>query len=494
MQLDKPNFEVPLAASYNERNVAGFTATVTDGLDQRKINSMYEPVTNSITGKGTLYLTKRPGAATNLTAGSSGQVAYLIVLTSRTVIGILAQIQWVFAKSGNDVLAVDTVGASTTIVTASGYVPVYVDKTSISGTETVVLQIRNATFDQRVFYASVIGSWTEITDADFTSLDHAGKAEFIDGYMVVMTTNNRIYNSDLNSLANWSATNYITKQIVQDYPCGLMRFGKQILAFGTRTCEVFVNQGYATGSPFDTVPHMMQRIGIPVPSGTTKTHYYCQSANRLFFVGSSGSTGTASAYSYDGQRFEKVSTPNIDKIIGGNQVTSVSACSINGKAAIAFALDPTTATTQRWLMFFPDWNEWFEWNSTVFTPVNADGFYLGVGTNQHKIYTVGASDNWQDDGTDYTMTHQFQLPKSGSTRKRMYMAGLAGDTARSAQNISVEFSDDDYQSWSAARTIDMTQSKKNLYRCGSYFNRAVRISHAGNTEVRLEKFMARIDE
>jgi hypothetical protein len=62
-QLDKPNLELPLAASYNSRGVAGFTNTVTNSLDQRKVNAVYELYKNPLTGKDTLYVVKRPGVA-----------------------------------------------------------------------------------------------------------------------------------------------------------------------------------------------------------------------------------------------------------------------------------------------------------------------------------------------------------------------------------------------------------------------------------------------
>ena len=78
--------------------------------------------------------------------------------------------------------------------------------------------------------------------------------------------------------------------------------------------------------------------------------------------------------------------------------------------------------------------------------------------------------------------------------KFMPYMGLKGDTSRSAQNILVQFSDDDYQTFTAGRNVDMTSKEKMLARCGSYRgSRIVRLSHTGNTEVRLSQFLARIE-
>src|SRR6185295_2732204 len=75
----KPNLQLPLATSHNQRGVSGFTNVVTNRIDQQKINSMYEVTKNSITGQGQLKFTKRPGVADGgLALGTSTQAAYFI--------------------------------------------------------------------------------------------------------------------------------------------------------------------------------------------------------------------------------------------------------------------------------------------------------------------------------------------------------------------------------------------------------------------------------
>ena len=165
-----------------------------------------------------------------------------------------------------------------------------------------------------------------------------------------------------------------------------------------------------------------------------------------------------------------------------------------GKEAVAFALDATTATTQRWLMFFPEWKDWFEWQSTVFTPVNGGiGYYLGVGSNQHKIYSISnTTSNWRDAGTDYTWTHQFKMPKKDDATQRLDMFGVKGATSRSTSSLNVSFSTDDWQTMTAARAIDMTESQKFITRCGVFDDLCVRLTHTANLDIRLEQAFARI--
>lgn len=493
MSVDKPNLSLPLAVSYNTRGIAGFTNAITSGIDQRKINSIYEPITNALTGKTTLYLCKRPGVAiASDDYGAAANVGYLVHRGAAKT-NFAASSMWVFSVNGNDVIATDNTPTSTTIFTAANYLPVYVDSTSVSGTDTLVLQTRRTTDNnQRTWFATAIASWTEITDADLPTT--IGKMEFMDGYAFSAAfTTSRIYNSDLNSLANWSATGYITKQIAQDQPLGLGKLGQQIIAFGNNTMEVFRNVGNPAGSPLESMPGYFKKAGMNMGVTGTKSHYYAVLLNRMYFVGSVGSSRGLALVMYDGTNVEKVSNPDIEKIISQNGVVAVRNCMWGTRAAIGLQLDEASATTHRWLMFFPDWKEWFEFNSTVVSPVGMEGNYMGVSGLQDKLYNVSAaSDNWQDNGTDYTMTHQFKLPTEGNDRKFMSMFGVVGDTARSASTLNVEFSDDDWQTFQTARGIDMTSKQKMLFRCGSYHDRGVRLTHTGNLDCRLQSVIARV--
>src|SRR5437899_5354264 len=80
--IDEPNVVFPLASSYNERGIAGFTHSMTNSEDQKKINCHYELAKNALTGKGTLTLCKRLGVTIDAgTYGAAGQVPYLVLDT-----------------------------------------------------------------------------------------------------------------------------------------------------------------------------------------------------------------------------------------------------------------------------------------------------------------------------------------------------------------------------------------------------------------------------
>lgn len=488
--MDMTDLSLPLAVSYNSRGIAGFTNTVTNAIDQRKINSIYEPIRNALTGRNTLYLAKRPGVAdVGSTYGTTGQVAYLLEIAAGASTNAAAN-RWVFSTNGDDIRASDT-STTTVIATAAGYAPAFVDKTAISGTDTLVVQLRNAAGTQTAWHSTAIAAFTQITDSDFTGLAHQGKIEHLNGRAFV-ATRNRIYNSDLNSLSSWPTIGYQDRQSMQDIGTGLAKLGRQIVSFGTATMEIYQYENIPFGSPLilSTALH----YGMDSTIVTGMRHYTARAGERLYWRGSN----PMGVFAFDGGKVEKVSTVAIDKILAERQHYFVGNLNFQGQQAVAIGLDLPSATTQRSLLFFPEWNDWFEWSSTVFIPQSCERLQdvcLGVGTNQHKLYALSiASDNWQDAGTNYAFTHQAKLPKNGNDRSFMSMFGVTGDTARSAQALSVEFSDDDYQTFSAARTIDMTSDAKNLYRCGSYRSgRGVRLSYTGSLGLRLETVIARIE-
>jgi hypothetical protein len=187
---------------------------------------------------------------------------------------------------------VDDQGNSGSVVTSLTSTPQFIDKTLISGVETVVVGFNQTvgTFTQRTFYASAIGSWTEITDADYTANALRGKMEHLDGFAFQLTSANKIVNSDLNSLSSWTATNYTTKQIQQDEPAGLAKFKNMILAFGNSSVEGFYNAGYATASPLESIKQIACGIGLGVAApfnkgGVGTRHYYTTLGDKMYFVG-----------------------------------------------------------------------------------------------------------------------------------------------------------------------------------------------------------------
>ena len=490
------NLNVALALSYDTRGVLANTAMLA-GKDQRRVNCHYEITRTSIDTKPDIALARRPGVTIDAgTYGASAQDQYLVARDPASVWNPTA---WVFVKNGTANNVVSS-AASTTILTNTDYYPRFWEMTNVSGTNYIVVQLQNSTSPsgtpaQKVYYASAIGTWTEITDAVVIALSHRGKMEFMDGYAFQADDRHRIYQSGINTLATWADTDYLTKSSTLDATQGLIKGRGHLLLMGTDTSEAFRNEGNASGSVLSRVKNTEHRIGLAAVAGggssmVGKTHYYCTIADLAFFVGRyGGSQYDASLIAYDGNRFEKISRPYEDTLLSTATIYSVNRVSFGGKVAVGIQMSLPTAATQRWLMFFPDINEWFEWDSTVYGPVNNGYQYSGVASSD-KLYTFDAADNWQDAGTSFDMTAQFRLPLPDLSWKTMTMCGLIADTTTTQQDVSVKFSDNDSQSFGTARTIDLNLAQKEIYRCGTFRERFVQLTHSGTGEVRFRRFFA----
>jgi len=515
LRPDEPNVVLPLATSINERGVLGYTHSITNSEDQRKLNCMYEAVKNPMTGKGTLALVKRPGVIPDVSAsglGSTTQNVFLII----TEPGTAAVFPWIANKNGNDI-RVSSLSTDTTLFSSAtpSYTPAFVDSTVIYltpgvGTQYIVVQVRNGGFSgvQRIFYSTAIATWVEISDVDFVSLNLRGKMEHMDGYAFILAADNLIWNSDLNSLANWTATSFIAKQITQDLAIGLAKFKKQILAFGARTMEVFYNNGGTTGSPLSPLGNAYARIGMVAPLASTNHsggHYYCIVGENMYFVGrSEGGENSVSVYAYNGSSGPvRVSNNYVDKILSeristGDFTTSagfssVNSVGVNGKVAAAFLLTTPNEATQRALLFFPEWKEWFEWSSTVFSTINGGAYFLPcLSGSKDDAYKFPFTDNYQDDGTSYPWFTQFKHP-GRNARNFMYMYGVDADTDTVANDLIVEVSDNDCVSFSTLGTIDQTKERKVGFRGGSFYKRHVRIGNTNARPSRIHNWLARID-
>ena len=508
--IDKPNVVLPLAYSYNERGVQGYTHAVTNGEDQRKVNCFYEPVKNNMTGKGTLTLSKRPGASIcTATLGFSTQVPYAVCRNLNVGIDF-PPVLFAVTNTGTHIIASHKTGANgsvTTVASLGGgtaYIPRFaqvVQRYSAGvGEENFLVQAVQPEFGQRVFYTTnANGAWNEITDVDFPTII-AGKIEQIDGYLFAFDASGFIRNSDLNSLDAWTATNYKAKEIALDRAVGLAKQGNQLLAFGDTSVEVFYNAGGTTGSPLGRLSHIANNIGMVNTYRTGQNigsgmDYYCTIGKRIYFVGrETGALNSVGLYSYEGGQFTRASTTYTDKILSDSRDTifSVNAISVLGQEAVSICFTVPGDATQRWLMFFPEWKEWFEWNSTIFSSVGNGQWFVGT-SDKNRVYSITDSDLWQDNGTSYQWLTQFRLPSNGGSRNRMTMYGLDADTDTSANSITVDVSDDDCQSFYTLGSLDLTRDRKMGFRGGSFRKRHVRLSATDARPKRVYQFLARVD-
>lgn len=496
MPLEKIN--VPLVLSYDERSVLGFAESSTNKRDQRRLNVYYEITRGAEGAEPTASLVRRPGVAVDAgTYGAGTQVQYL--LGSDPASAWNAFTPWVAVKDGTANKVCDS-STSTTVLTDTNYVPRFMSTIRMSGTQYALLQLQNtaspaaASDSQKVYYASTIGTWTQISDATFTALQHRGLMIELDGWLLIADGRDRIYNQATQNDITSAWNDYITISSTSEQLQSLARLRRRILAFTQGTVEAFEipSPGNTTGSILNRIPNSTESVGMGDVAGpgslSGKTNVAVQLNNMLFYLGRFGGLGhDQSLCMFDGNRHYKISKEYEDKMLSTATVYSVNRFGFHGKVGVSMQMTAPTETTQKWLVYFPDANEFFEFSSPKFSPVT-NGYHYAGAADPQKIYSFEKSNNWRDDTATFTALAQFKIPARDGEYKEAFNAGVVGDTMATSENLEISFSTDDGVTWSTARTIDMSKPFKFIRKVPTHRELMVRLAHKGANELRLRRY------
>ena len=99
---------------------------------------------------------------------------------------------------------------------------------------------------------------------------------------------------------------------------------------------------------------------------------------------------------------------------------------------------------------------------------------------------------YADDGTAIYFRIVTNNLDSGSMRRKFYQSGqIVGDKVSATMSIS--HSDNDFVSWSTARTVDLSKARSIIYQCGWARRRAWQFLVTDNVPLRLSAFEINLD-
>jgi hypothetical protein len=175
--------------------------------------------------------------------------------------------------------------------------------------------------DSAAFYALtssgafVAASLTEITDTDFPTQTPAeiltGPMVQMNGTTYCMTTNGKIYNSDLLDVSSWNSLGLIQAIAYPDQGVGLVRYKHHIVAFGKDSVEFFNDNGEPPpASPLGRTEQAFIKFGCAGP------YLFKNVDDTLYWIAISGSAGGGGLYKLEGYTPTRVSTPRYTARIG----------------------------------------------------------------------------------------------------------------------------------------------------------------------------------
>ena len=494
---------LPVVGTYNSRTIGATTLNSASGIvgigvvgtmivgstsssnrDQKYINAIPEKITNPLTGKDTFYCYKRPGFASHSTPASGSNGTAIRVWTGQ---GNGDKVISAFGLTNSTIYdGTSSIGTITGVVTS-------ITETLLAGTANLVIAVDN----NKGYYYPTGGAMTEITDVDYpgnASRTTTGAFAHLDGYTFIMDTTGRIYNSDLNSISAWSADSYINSDMYPDKGVGLARYKDMIVGFGRESIEFFRDVGGATKvTPLARVNEAFIKIGAMGPEAITELE------DTIAWV-SSSNIGSISVYVLDGYKAKKISTETIDSQLNlrGSATIYLSSAKLFGKTLIFVQLPGQT------FVYSMEDDMWHEWSgqvrywhkfaaNTAATPVV---YSITRDDTSGKVFKLNpVSPVFTDNGNTYTMTVQtskFDMDKE--RRKFLSKLAIIGDISTSSSTFNVSWSDDDYVTFSTARTLDISNNRNYLTNCGSFRRRAFKLTNSSAYPVRLEALELEVSE
>ena len=316
--------------------------------------------------------------------------------------------------------------------------------------------------------------------------------KYFDGYIFAATAAGRIYNCDVGQPTIWQPSNYLSAEMFPDDLVGLARQNNMLVAFGDNSTQFFYDAANATGSPLANAEQAVLQVG------SVNAASIMQQEQFVTWV-AKGDTGGYFIYRLDGlTNTKKISTEPIERILNreGAALATCRAFPMRYQGHFFYVLQLTSRTI---LYDFEEdvWHEWEDTDGSKFPMVESNEFGyspLMLHASAGKIFKLDET-LYQDNGTPFTVTIQTsRIDMETMHRKFMWKFELVGDSQSTSSPISVQYSDDDYNTWSTARTLDLNNIHNFLHRLGSFRRRAFRLMHTVNTPLRLEAIEVEIEQ
>lgn len=321
---------------------------------------------------------------------------------------------------------------------------------------------------------------TQITDGDFPAAFVKGWC-YLDGTTYVMTAKAAIQGSAINDPTSWDPTNSLIAQIEPDQGVALSKQLVYAIAHKQWTTEVFYDAGNGTGSPLGS------EQGAKVNWGCVSADSVQEIDGILFWV-ATNRTASVSVLMMDNLKAEPISPPPVERLLERDDFSKVYSFTIKFRGHRLYVLTlPNNNLTLVFDYTTRAWHRWTDVNGNYFPFVAASYDSSLVHYLQHEsngsIYFMGEYIN--DDGAIITCDIYTPNFSGGTSRRKLLnqMRFIADQTPGSI--LQVRKSDDDYQTWSNFRRVDLNQKVPTLSNCGTFTRRAHHLRHACNTPFRM---------
>jgi len=307
---------------------------------------------------------------------------------------------------------------------------------------------------------------------------------FLDGYLfMVKSGTSDIYNSNLNDPLLYTAGDFISAEMIADTLIRIARLNNYILALGTASIEFFYDAAVETASPLKRVDTPVKNVGY---LGGLTTHL-----NKMYFVGQTQNTAPE-VYVMEDWKLDSLDNPPLRRYIQPHTAFSGAVVTNGGHdfyvltvGTITYWMDLETKIWTR--LAFQGTNAFALQDAMMVPRVTIGNVSVLIPTTGTALYFFNPT-VYQDAGTNFTAEVQ-TYKEMFDTYHEKYMARLMAITDKAgAGSLVISWTDDDYVTYSATRTVDLTDRRPRLHRLGNFVERAFRFTQSSNHPLKLHHF------
>lgn len=356
-------------------------------------------------------------------------------------------------------------------------------------------------------------NFVAIADANFITLNLLPFVANLDGTYYVMTVDGSIYGSNLNDASVWSALNRINAWQDSSQGIALIKHRSYIVALKQTSMQVFYDAGNPVGSPLLPLLAAQQPVGCADVQSSIRSSVVEIRGDHFWIARSPDSSVFVAQMS--NLQITPVSTPAVNRWLewllrlGTSLQGSKIACW--GKLYYAISTPSVLGTPASTLIYDIADKTWSFWEGSFLYRLSSGTYSIGFGDSQRPdiyytdgshvfkfltlpyINTVPVAQNvvWADDSPLPRSGIQAQFTSTivdgGTQREKTAMRLEIFSDNSNAGSLELQWSDDDYKSWSVPVTIDLTQPRAFVDDLGTFRRRAFRFRHTSQCPLRIQR-------
>ena len=244
----------------------------------------------------------------------------------------------------------------------------------------------------QIVYTTVDGTPAYIPDPDAPGA--VTQIAYLDGYILAIDGTNKFYWSDVNAGLSWNSLAFAAAAGSPDLIQAIKVFNREIYLFGTRTCEVWENDG---STPFSRIPGGMIEAGCSAPFSVL------QDENSLYWLDEN-----RRLVRFAGKSIERLSTKYDRQLQSLSKVSDCRAFKMQQDGYVLFVFTfPVADKTFVYNLTTDDWSEWgryvfsegkYErWLGQCYVYAEAWGTHL-IGRRDKLVVAELSKELYDDDG------------------------------------------------------------------------------------------------